>query len=542
MRARHLVTLAATLVLSPLPASAVPAEEIGLVEAGRRIYEEGVLTSGAPLRGWRAPAGEVLGARAACVQCHRRSGMGAVEGTAFVPPVAGPALFRNERPGGAKVRRAPGMRFRDHPSRTRPAYDDASLARAIRDGVSPAGLVFSDLMPRYALAEEDMRALVAYLRRLSAQPSPGAGAREMHFATVVTPGQDASRRRVVLDVLQACFAERFPADGRSGQIWRLHVWALAGDEADWGRQLDEHYAAQPVFGLVSGLGRDRWAPVHDFCEARRVPCLFANVDMPGRLEAGTYNFYFTRGLALEAEVAARYLRQRGGTTPLRRLLLVRARGDEGARVAAEVLSGALADSGIAIREEVLSGSGASEARRIFEATGPDEAVMLWLPEGELAALVGVMPAPPAAGVLLVSGTRAGLERAPLGEAWRSVAEMIYPLDPPGRREVRMRFNLRPWLAGRGIAAADEVLAGNTLAACNLLAESVLRLRGAWLRDYLVEWIENYPSGMGNAPAPQAFPRFSLGPGQRFSSKGAYIVRFAGPTGARLEPVTDWIRP
>jgi hypothetical protein len=84
--------------------------------------------------------------------------------------------------------------------------------------------------------------------------------------------------------------------------------------------------------------------------------------------------------------------------------------------------------------------------------------------------------------------------------------------------------------------------GNTLAACNLLTEGVLRLRGQFLRDYLVEWTENYPTQMGNAPAPQAFPRFSVGPGQRFSSKGAHLVRFAGPASDRLAPEEEWIVP
>jgi hypothetical protein len=105
----------------------------------------------------------------------------------------------------------------------------------------------------------------------------------------------------------------------------------------------------------------------------------------------------------------------------------------------------------------------------------------------------------------------------------------------------MRFNLHPWLRGKAIAAADEVLLGNTLAACNVLHEGVLRLRGAFFRDYLVEVTERYPS-MGNAPAPQAYPRFTLGPGQRFSSLGAYVVRFKLPALDELELVRDWIIP
>jgi hypothetical protein len=102
--------------------------------------------------------------------------------------------------------------------------------------------------------------------------------------------------------------------------------------------------------------------------------------------------------------------------------------------------------------------------------------------------------------------------------------------------------LRPWLSKYAIEDSDEILLGNTLAACNLLSESMSRLRGFYFRDYLVEMLENYPSGMGNAPASQAFPRFTLGPGQRYSSKGAYIVKFKAAKTSELELVHDWLVP
>jgi hypothetical protein len=39
-----------------------------------------------------------------------------------------------------------------------------------------------------------------------------------------------------------------------------------------------------------------------------------------------------------------------------------------------------------------------------------------------------------------------------------------------------------------------------------------------------------------------FPRLGLAPGQRFASKGAYLVRFPQPQGKQVVADSDWIVP
>lgn len=488
----------------------------------------------------------LTGAAAACVQCHQRSGMGLAEGAVVIPPVTGPALFGTLPHTGKTPRRAPGMVFRDYAFRTRPPYDARTLAQAIRSGRSPAGAAFSVLMPRYDLDDGAMASLIAYLRTLSAHPSPGADGKVAHFATVVTPNVEPERREAMLGVLKACFAERYPADAGSAsseagrdprQVWQLHVWDLEGPPDSWGRQLAEKYARQPVFALVSGLGGDEWSPVERFCEQQELPCLFPNAYPAAATVPGRYSFYFSSGAWLEAEVFARHLKaSRVAARPMRVVQLI---GDAGlGQRAAGALEQALADTGMAVTTLRWD-----QAETGLAGLAVDDALILWLSEGELSALMRRLPSPPKLRDVLLSGILSGMEAAPLNAAWRETAVLAYPFDPPARWQQRMQRNLRPWLVKHGLPRVDERLQGNTLAACNLLAESMLRLRGNTLRDYLVEWVENYPSAMGNAPAPQAYPRFSLGPGQRFSSKGAYLVRFVGPSGRRIEPLHDeWIIP
>ena len=61
-------------------AFAAPAEakklKVDELEQGRRLYQEGILSSGAKLKGVRFDKTVVEGEAAACTKCHRKSGMG----------------------------------------------------------------------------------------------------------------------------------------------------------------------------------------------------------------------------------------------------------------------------------------------------------------------------------------------------------------------------------------------------------------------------------------------------------------------------------
>lgn len=524
-------------LIACLPCQAAPpTPTIDRVAQGRRIYEQGILVSGGQLRGMRPGEITVQGADAACILCHRRSGMGLSEGASLVPAITGPALFGNARQAGHKTRLSPGITYSSYPSLSRPPYDAQSLGHAIRKGVSPSGYHFQYLMPKYELGDEDMAALIAYLRVLSARPSPGASEGVVHFSTVITPGQNEVKRKAMIDVLQACFAERHP----SNQQWRLHVWDVKGAPETWGHQLEKLYAGQNVFALASGMGAGEWGPIHDFCESHGVPCMFPNVVLHGGENEGNYSFYFSRGALLEADVIAGYLGEDAGKNEVIRVVQISRSGGAGSK-AAVALRSSLGSGALQIDNRILAGLSAEAFRKALEGLQATDTLVLWLDETELDALVKQVPEPPKAGMIFISGWLGVTENMPLNTHWRKRVMMVYPFDSPSRWQVRMNFNLRPWLKGKNIGSADDRQLGNTLTACNLLSEGMLRLRGVLSRDYLVELTENYPVSMGNAPGSQAFPRFSLGPGQRFSSKGAYVFRFA-PDDKKLEVVRDWVIP
>lgn len=544
--ARGLVRVALAILLAVLackPASLTRAEtphaSAELIERGRLIYEAGRLEFGEPLRADRGDTGTgATGRAAACINCHQRSGFGLFEATTLVPPVTGPSLFSNPQPRAQPPRQAKGIQHQAFSFLDRPPYDEASLARALREGISPSGYRFQYLMPRYALNDADLAALIAYLRQLSLTPSPGIEHRIAHFATVLAPGQDAERAQALIEVLQACFRERQHSGG-GGLTWQLQVWQLSGAPETWEAQLRTKYAAQPVFALISGLGGAQWEPVHRFSEMEKIPSLFPNLDVAPAADHDAYSFYFSKGLTLEAEVLGQYFMETAAASGLTRVMQLRLEGGAGASAAA-ALRNILEPQSISVADRVLAHATSEEIVAKLADVSRNDMLVIWLNRRQLAALEGVPP--PNAGQIMLSGWLSGLEHAPVPADWKSIALLVYPVDAPQRRDARMQFNLRPWLRKHGLEPGDEILLGNTLAACNLLSESMSRLRGFYFRDYLVEMLQNYPTGMGNAPASQAFPRFALGPGQRYSSKGAYIVRFKDTNTNELELVHDWLVP
>lgn len=470
-----------------------------------RLYREGVLPSGKLLRGTRE-AGPIEGALAACATCHRRSGLGSWEGQTVIPPITGRFLIR-ERAGST------------------PAYTDATLARAIRTGVASSGKPLSPLMPRYELDEATMAALIDYLKGLTQGPVPGVEADTLHFATIITPDADPIARRGVLDVLERFFADKNagiradapPLQSNRGVMyrvtrrWDLHLWELTGPPESWTTQLEQHLAATPVFAVISGLGGATWAPIHRFCERAALPCLFPNVELPVVAEDDFYSVYFSRGVLLEAGLVS--------PRPGQRVVQVFRPGDVGAQAAQVRASSVL--------RPVLN-----DVRTALSDARPDDAVVLWLRPADLAKL----PPTPPSSTVFVSGLMGGLEHVALPPAWLPVTKIMYPFDLPAQRQVRMNFPLG-WFSVRHVSVVNERVQTDTWLACVILSELLGHMLDSFVRDYLLERVEMQ---LSHRLVNGYYPRLGLAPGQRFASKGGYLVHLL--PGGQLEADTSWMVP
>jgi hypothetical protein len=172
---------------------------------GETLYLRGLMESGAPLEAARGEgSAPTFGVTVACVKCPRRSGLGMKEGSVLIPPITGQFLFRSQH---AKADE-PELPYVENARANRTAYSDATLARAIRQGIDSDGKTLSYLMPRFDLSDADMAALVTYLKSLDRSIIPGVTEKVLHFATIITPDADPVKRRGMLDVMEHYFADK----------------------------------------------------------------------------------------------------------------------------------------------------------------------------------------------------------------------------------------------------------------------------------------------------------------------------------------------
>jgi hypothetical protein len=101
------------------------------------------------------------------------------------------------------------------------------------------------------------------------------------------------------------------------------------------------------------------------------------------------------------------------------------------------------------------------------------------------------------------------------------------------------FRVRAWMNTRKLEVSNARIQFNTYYALNLLQYSLEHVVDHFSRDYLLEYIEHEAE---NALNPGTFPRLSLGPEQRFASKGAYLVQIDGSESQSVKPVSAWIVP
>jgi mono/diheme cytochrome c family protein len=136
-------------------------------------------------------------------------------------------------------------------------------------------------------------------------------------------------------------------------------------------------------------------------------------------------------------------------------------------------------------------------------------------------------------------------------SYRLLGDTLPPEPPPLADKVRLTWpyalpgeaaphahRVHAWLRSRGLPPGDERLQRATWWTAAVLDDALAHMVDRFDRAWLVERVEHEAELV---PDPGVFPPLSLGPGQRFASKGLWIVRLDPAAPGGVAPVGPWRR-
>lgn len=496
----------ATAAATPLVVQADDAR----IDLGRRIFLEGVNERGEPIRALLGVQGTALaGAAVACGNCHGADGRGRPEGGVLPPDITWEDLtkpYGHTRGGGRK----------------HGPYDERSFARAVTEGIDPAGQRIDGAMPRYSLSVGELVALTAYLKRLAQERDPGISDAALRLGTILPDSGPAAEvgaaMRAVLRAYVADVNERGGIHGRRIEL------AIAANLA----QAEERFSAQPVFALVSPYGVGSEGPLAQFALGRRLGVI-APFTLATSPDAAPEVFYLYAGIP---ELARVLLDFAGRGTDLKTQRLVAFVSEPDGRVA-QALRGECKRRQCAPLD-LLPTSAAIDPGAVARLMHAGvQAVVFTGNDAELAALLayadrlGWRPAVYAPG----SGAARAMFSAPASFEGRLF--VAYPTRGELRAGSAAAGAFERLRASRSLGSGHAAAQGFAYAALSIAIEG-LRQAG---RDLSRERFARALEGLHRFDAGPT-PPVSFGPGRRVGALGGYVVAVDPQRGFR--PVSEWI--
>jgi hypothetical protein len=158
-------------------------------------------------------------------------------------------------------------------------------------------------------------------------------------------------------------------------------------------------------------------------------------------------------------------------------------------------------------------------QRTLEKERPD-ILIAWVGSGQLVGLAAAMEGGTRPDTMIYTSesftdwTAAGATATQLAHAWHvSPYRLAQGSQTPFPRE-------QVWLRSQGLADLDVRIAGRVLFACHALGEQLAGIENNFSRDYFMEGLEHM---LDNTNMTTLYPRTTLGQGQRYLSRGAYVL-------------------
>jgi hypothetical protein len=516
---------------------------------GERMYRLGVLPSGESVSSVVNGDVPVEGTAFSCSSCHLRAGLGSWEGGIVTLPTNGArlAIPRYWKFPNLSLEERRELKLQNPAAR--PAYTDETLAHLLRTGRDPSGYDMHSVMPRYQLSDPDMAILIHYLRNLSAHYSPGVVGDTLRFATVIAPGVSEEDQQAMLVPLNnyvarhnqfsAGFGNRMylgvGGNEMSGAYRKLSlaVWRLTGPPETWQRQLEAYLAKEPPFAMLGGIAPGDWKVIHDFCERAQLPCLFPMTDLPVVSDTDWYTQYFSKGYYQEGQAAARYLHGLEDPAAARKIIQLVQASPEG-RALAQGFRETWAELGQAAVAEVLLPEGKPLAPATLDELLLREkpsTVLLWTGASAFPALASLTQS---AAEAFMSARLLGSRLTSLPEPVRAKVWITYPYREP-KLESKHSLYADTLMGGLKQRNPETRISTRAYALVQILRQALMDMDRHFYQDNLLDRI-----GMQRDQILPDYLRLSFGPGQRYASKGCFIMQVGPGASPALIRKSEWV--
>jgi ABC-type branched-subunit amino acid transport system substrate-binding protein/cytochrome c553 len=228
---------------------------------GKQIYLKGESSDGAEIKTLLGSDKlEVPATAFACANCHGLRGEGAREGGLQPPPIKWETLVAPHTSALTRRERAP--------------YTEATLARAIVNGLDPSGARLHPGMPQYELTPAQASDLIAYLKQLGREndADPGIDDKRIKIgAALPLTGALAQLGEDVRATLAAYFAELNAQGGVYGRQIDLVVVDSRGEPDATLAATERLVEREGVFALVANFEAGANMATNDYLKQRGVP-------------------------------------------------------------------------------------------------------------------------------------------------------------------------------------------------------------------------------------------------------------------------------
>jgi hypothetical protein len=348
--------------------------------------------------------------------------------------------------------------------------------------------------------------------------------------------------------------------------------------------LEKHYAEKPVFAVLSGIGRAEWDPVSQFCETSKVPCLFPSIDFSSE-KRNHYNIFFQKGVPLEIDALLTYIRR----NPIAGKIIEIHNNEKITQLSADYLKNKV--TGSKLEQFNLNEISPEAIKDILEKTSHDDLVFLNLKAKDLGFISGLTIG---TSNVYISGRLLDDQFSAIPQDLVTKLKILYPYELPEDRQGSLDY-FHKWIKINQIPLEDEPLQSEIFFASEFVSDIIADMLDNLYRDYLIERIEDMSNRMERGKTEQRertreglrltsrnprgtqeqvakqendialsekvkesgkqdqlfgrgtsiYPRLNLSIGQRYASKGIYIVTYEPSTTdlvPHLNKISDWVVP